>query len=277
MTRGTTPALVRVLDGGRTVSRSDVVVTEEPLEIRLASARGETRTVGITMRTPGADFELAAGFLRTEGVIAGHEDVRRIAYCVDAPPQRYNVVTVTLAAAELPELTALERYGTVTSACGVCGKASLEALEMRGVPILDPASGPAVDAATLYGLPDALRIAQATFAATGGLHAAGLFSVAGEVGCVREDVGRHNAVDKAIGWSVLGRQADLAASVLVVSGRAGFEIVQKAAAAGIPIVCAVSAPSSLAVDTATRFGITLVAFLRGNRANIYSGAERVLT
>jgi FdhD protein len=277
MTRGTTPALVRVLDGGRTVSRSDVVVTEEPLEIRLASARGETRTVGITMRTPGADFELAAGFLRTEGVIAGHEDVRRIAYCVDAPPQRYHVVTVTLAAAELPELTALERYGTVTSACGVCGKASLEALEMRGVPILDPASGPAVDAATLYGLPDALRIAQATFAATGGLHAAGLFSVAGEVGCVREDVGRHNAVDKAIGWSVLGRQADLAASVLVVSGRAGFEIVQKAAAAGIPIVCAVSAPSSLAVDTATRFGITLVAFLRGNRANIYSGAERVLT
>ena len=304
MIRGATPALVRVLDGGRTFSRSDVVVTEEPLEIRLASAGGETRTVGITMRTPGADFELAAGFLRTEGVIAGHRDVRRIDYCVDGvaglrgpnaraglrgpnaraglrgpnarESQRYNVLTVSLAADALPELAGLERYGTVASACGVCGKASLEALEIRGVTGLDPAGGPFMPAATLYGLPDALRAAQGTFDATGGLHAAGLFTLAGEPVCVREDVGRHNAVDKVVGWALLGkRQHELAESVLVVSGRAGFEIVQKAVAASIPIVCAVSAPSSLAVDAASRFGITLVGFLRGERANVYAGAERI--
>lgn len=276
MTAATTPALVRVLDGGSRTSRSDVVVTEEPLEIRLASAGGETRTVGITMRTPGADFELAAGFLRTEGVIADHRDIRRIAYCVDAPEQRFNVVTVSLAAGALPELSTLERYGTVASACGVCGKASIEALEIRGVAPLDPAAGPVVAADTLYGLPDALRAAQGTFTATGGLHAAGLFSLAGDLHCAREDVGRHNAVDKVVGWAVLTRrQADLAGSVLVVSGRAGFEIVQKAAATAIPIVCAVSAPSSLAVDIAARFGITLVAFLRGRRANVYAGAERI--
>ena len=278
MTRGTTSALVRVLDGGQARSRSDLVVTEEPLEIRLASAGGETRTVGVTMRTPGNDFELAAGFLRTEGVIGGHEDLRRIAYCGDgvADEQRYNVVTAWLAAAELPELSALERYGTVTSACGVCGKASLDALEVRGVAASDPSGGPLIAAATLYALPDALRAAQGTFEATGGLHAAGLFSAAGDLACVREDIGRHNAVDKAIGWAVLARRlADLAGSVLMVSGRAGFDIVQKAAAVGVPVVCAVSAPSSLAVQTAARFGITLVGFLRGRRANVYTGSARI--
>lgn len=281
MTR-TTPALVRVLDDGRATSRSDVVVTEEPLEIRLfaGSPPGQARTIGITMRTPGADFELAAGFLHTEGVVATRRDIRRIDYCHDVAPteQRYNVVTVHLAADVLPELSSLERYGTITSACGVCGKASVDSLERRGVVALDPSAGPRVAAATLYGLPDALRAAQSTFAVTGGLHAAGLFTVDGDLFCAREDVGRHNAVDKAVGWALLkDRQADLASAVLVVSGRAGFEIVQKAAAAGIPVVCAVSAPSSLAVQTATRFGITLVGFLRGRRANVYAAGDRVVS
>ena len=275
---GTTPALIRVLDGGQRASRSDVVVTEEPLELRLA-AGGETRTVGITMRTPGADFELAAGFLRTEGVVADRRDIRRMDYCHDiaSGEQRYNVVTVHLAADELPTLSTLERYGTVSSACGVCGKASVEALELRGVAPVEAEAGPQVDTATLYGLPDALRAAQSTFAATGGLHAAGLFSASGDLRCAREDVGRHNAVDKVVGWALVkGRQDDLRTSVLVVSGRAGFDIVQKAAVTGIPMVCAVSAPSSLAVDTAARFGITLVGFLRGRHANVYAGAQRIV-
>ena len=270
---GATPARVQVLEPGRRAARDDLVATEEPLEIRLAAARGEARTVAVTMRTPGSDFELAAGFLRTEGVVAHRADVRRIDYCLDAGEQRYNAVTVRLAAGELPPLGALDRYGSVSSACGVCGKTSLDALEVRGVAPA-PAGQPVLDRDVLYGLPDALRAAQGTFSATGGLHAAGLFSPAGEALAVREDVGRHNAVDKVVGWALL-KGVPVGAAALVVSGRAGFEIVQKAAAAGIPVVCAVSAPSSLAVDVANRFGLTLVGFLRGRRANVYAGADRV--
>jgi FdhD protein len=273
--RGATPATVRVLEGGDGRTRSDLLATEEPLEIRLA-AGGEARTVGITMRTPGSDFELAAGFLHTEGVVASRSAVARIDYCVDERDrQQYNVVRVHLAGGRLPELSSLDRYGAMSSACGVCGKASLEALERRVKAL--PADGePRLGLDALYALPDALRAAQGTFAATGGLHAAGLFTPAGDVLAVREDVGRHNAVDKVVGWALLkDRLAELERAVLVVSGRAGYEIVQKAAAARIPIVCAVSAPSSLAVATAEQFGLTLVGFLRGRRANVYAGAGRI--
>lgn len=270
---GTTPARVRVLDDAGQASRDDVLATEEPLEIRLSSARGETRTVAVTMRTPGADFELAAGFLSAEGVLSGRSAVHRIDYCLDSDDQRYNIVTVRLAAAELPELTALDRYGTVSSACGVCGKTSLDDLEMRGAEVLPPGE-PVVGRDVLYRLPDALRAAQRTFSATGGLHGAGLFTAEGDTLAVREDVGRHNAVDKVVGWALL-RGVPVDRAVLVVSGRAGFEIVQKAVAARVPLVCAVSAPSSLAVDVAHRFGVTLVGFLRDRRANVYSGADRI--
>ncbi|MFP5319002.1 MAG: formate dehydrogenase accessory sulfurtransferase FdhD [Acidimicrobiia bacterium] len=269
---GATPVRVQVLEPARRAARDDVVVTEEPLEIRLASARGEARTVAVTMRTPGADFELAAGFLRTEAVVGGRSAVRRIVYCLDAGDQRYNVVTVHLAGPELPELGGLDRYGSVSSACGVCGKTSLDALEVRAAAL--PAGRPTIEAGVLHALPDALRHAQRTFSLTGGLHAAGLFTPAGEPLVVREDVGRHNAVDKVVGWALL-KDVAVDSAVLVVSGRAGFEIVQKAVAARIPVVCAVSAPSSLAVDTATRFGLTLVGFLRDQRANVYSGADRI--
>ena len=270
---GTTPTRVRVLDHAGQVSRHDLLATEEPLEIRLASGRGDTRTVAVTMRTPGADFELAAGFLHAEGVLAGRSAVRRIDHCGDGDGPRDNVVTVRLAAADLPELASLDRYGTVSSACGVCGKTSLDDLEGRGLGALPPGV-PVVDRDVLYGLPDALRTAQRTFSATGGLHGAGLFTAGGEALAVREDVGRHNAVDKVVGWALL-RGVPVDRAVLVVSGRAGFEIVQKAVAARIPVVCAVSAPSSLAVDVAARFGVTLVGFLRGRRANVYAGADRI--
>ena len=242
------------------------------------AAGGAVRTVATTMRTPGADFELAAGFLRTEGVIGDRRHVRRIEYCVDPSrpaDQLYNTVTVHLAAACLPDLAPAERYGTVSSACGVCGRASLDALHGRGVEPLPSADGVAVDLDTLYGLPGALRAAQGNFTATGGLHAAGLFTPTGEVLAVREDVGRHNAVDKVVGWAVLKGLRLPEGAVLVVSGRAGYEIVQKAVAARIPVVCAVSAPSSLAVAVAEEFGVTLVGFLRGRRANVYSGAHRL--
>ena len=274
--RGTTPTRVRVLDDGAERTRDDLVVVEEPLEIRVA-AGGEVRTVATTMRTPGSDFELAAGFLHTEGVVADGGAIRRIEYCVDgvrAADERFNTVTVHLAAPRLPELSALERYGTVSSACGVCGKATVDSLHRRGVSPL-PAQGPSLALDTMFALPDALRAAQSTFDATGGLHGAGLFTVAGEVMVVREDVGRHNAVDKVVGWALLKGRARLTESVLVVSGRAGFEIVQKAVAAAVPIVCAVSAPSSLAISLAAEFDVTLVGFLRGRRANVYAGGHRL--
>ncbi|MEW6153156.1 MAG: formate dehydrogenase accessory sulfurtransferase FdhD [Actinomycetota bacterium] len=273
----TTPAVVRVISGSRDVTRHDKVATEEPLEIRL-SAGPDSRTVAVTMRTPGSDFELAAGFLHTEGVIASRRDLDRIAYCTDGSDQLFNTVTVRLSSPRLPDLAPLERYGTISSACGVCGKASLDGLRARGARPLAPGEGPVVDASVLYSLPDALRAAQRTFDTTGGLHAAGLFSPGGELWCAREDIGRHNTVDKVIGWALMnGRLADLRDAVLVVSGRAGFEIVQKAAAASVPVVCAVSAPSSLAVEAAHELGLTLVAFLRDRRANVYAGAHRVST
>jgi FdhD protein len=266
--------IVAVADGERR-TRSDYLATEEPLEIRLV-AGGASATVAVTMRTPGADFELAAGFLYGEGVVAGRADVGRISYCTDPAvdaEQQYNIVNVGLTAAALPALPSLERHFMTSSACGVCGKASLDALELRGCPVLGP--GPAVDPALLPRLPDALRQGQGLFQSTGGLHAAGLFTAEGELVAVREDVGRHNAVDKLVGWALLDGRLPLRDHLLMVSGRASYELLQKALAAGIPVLCAVSAPSSLAVDLARRFGMTLVGFLRGERFNVYAGAERL--
>ncbi len=266
--------ILAVTDGDRRV-RSDYLATEEPLEIRLV-AGGETATVAVTMRTPGADFELAAGFLYGEGVVAGREEVSRISYCTDPDvdaEQQYNIVNVGLAASAMPDLHALERHFMTSSACGVCGKASLDALELRGCPVVPP--GPSVDPAVLTRLPTALRERQGLFESTGGLHAAGLFTAGGELVALREDVGRHNAVDKLVGWAMLDGRLPLHDRLLMVSGRSSYEILQKALVAGIPVVCAVSAPSSLAVDLARRFGMTLVGFLRGERFNVYAGEERL--
>ncbi|WP_030451329.1 formate dehydrogenase accessory sulfurtransferase FdhD [Herbidospora cretacea] len=259
---------VRSVAGTFSRDRPDEVATEEPLEIRITSG-AERRTLAITMRTPGSDFELAAGFLNGEGITG----IEAIAYCTDedVPPEaRFNTVTVRLRG-PLPDLPGLDRYFVTSSACGVCGSASLDALHGRCTPLA--ADDLVISAETLYGLPARLRAAQGVFGRTGGLHAAALFTPEGELIRLREDVGRHNAVDKVIGWSLLN---DGPRPVLLVSGRASYEIVQKALAAGISVVAAVSAPSSLAVDVAREFGMTLVGFLREERFNVYAGSARVL-
>ena len=263
------------IEDGVPAKRFDRVATEEPLEIRVR-AGGASRTVAITMRTPGNDFELAAGFLYNEGVLANAAALRGLSYCLDgsvSEDQQYNVVNADLAAGELPALDALERHFTMTSACGVCGRAQLEALESRGIAPL--ADGVRSDARTVVALPERLRAAQGVFEKTGGLHAAGLFALDGTPIAVREDVGRHNALDKLVGWALLQKRLPLGGCVLLVSGRTSYEIVQKALVARIPIVCGVSAPSSLAVDVARRFGMTLAGFVRGARFNVYAGEERI--
>jgi FdhD protein len=274
--RGQTRARVRVVEAGCARIQQDVLATEEPLEIRL-QARGTTRSVAVTMRTPGADFELAAGFLFSEGLISSRDDVDRLSYCVgnDAcdGEQQYNVVTVDLRPLVTFDPLLLDRNFAITSACGICGKSSLDQVERRGIE--PPPPGPVVPHDVLYALPDKLRHAQGLFATTGGLHAAGLFTREGDLIALREDVGRHNAVDKLVGWALLEGKLPLHEQILMVSGRSSFEIAQKCVAAGVPILCAVSAPSSLAVDLARRFGLTLIGFLRGDRFNIYHGAHRI--
>jgi len=264
---------LRAVDGGDFRDRADLLATEEPLEIRVVAGRA-TETVAVTMRTPGADFELAVGLLHSARLLAGREGLREIRYCMDrGETQRYNLVHVDLDAEELPDLRRVSRTFYASSACGVCGSASLDALSADGV---RPVAGPwTVSADTLRALPDRLREAQSVFASTGGLHAAGLFTRAGELACLREDVGRHNAVDKAVGWALLGDRLPLDDHLLVVSGRTSYEILEKAVVAGVPLVAAVSAPSSLAVEVAQAFGVTLVGFLRGQRFNIYSHPERI--
>jgi FdhD protein len=228
------------------------------------------------MRTPGADFELAAGYLHGERVVVDRGDISRLRYCTDPEldaAQQYNVVSVELATPELPDLPGLDRHTFTSSACGVCGRASLESLEASGSGALPP--GPDVPTEVLLALPTALRASQGIFDSTGGLHAAGLFTAKGELLCLREDVGRHNAVDKVVGWALLEGRLPLEGHILMVSGRSSYEIVQKALVAGVPVVCSVSAPSSLAVDVARRFGMTLVGFLRDSRFNVYAGTERI--
>jgi FdhD protein len=261
--------VLRIADGVR-VSRPDTLVAEEPLEIRV-----DKRPLAVTMRTPGDDLDLALGFLLTEGVIRSTDDVRSAVLCAgDQTPNTYNVVDVVLSPGVPAPQTDPTRNFFTTSSCGVCGKASIDAVRTRSVfPVdADPAR---IDAATLSVLPDALRRAQRTFATTGGLHAAGLSTVDGRLVVVREDVGRHNAVDKVVGWALRDGRLPLSGHVLLVSGRASFELTQKASMAGIPILAAVSAPSTLAVDLAEEIGLTLVGFLRGPTMNVYTRPERI--
>ena len=269
--RNATPVRVVAIHDGVRSERADTLATEEPMEIRAQGPGQEAVQVAVTMRTPGGDFELGAGFLFTEGLI-GPNDVRRVAYCddVDDEAQRYNVITVSL---ERPfEEDRLHRNFFATSSCGVCGKAALEEIEVRCAPV---PLGFTVPAEELVSLPDRLRAAQKVFDRTGGLHAAGLATADGRLLGVREDVGRHNAVDKVIGEQLLAGALPLSELVLQVSGRASFEIVQKAAVAGVPVVSAVSAPTSLAVEAGDRLGVTVVGFVRDGRCNVYTHRERV--
>lgn len=273
MGRVTTRRSARHLLGGRAADRSETLAVEEPLEIRL---NGSALTV--TMRTPGSDIELAQGFLLTEGVIAGRDDIATIRYCLGADADgvnSYNVLDVVLApGVPLPEIDVTRNFYT-TSSCGVCGKASLEAVRTvsRHCPGDDPVT---VSAQAITVMPGRLREAQKVFDSTGGLHAAALFDKDAQLLVVREDIGRHNAVDKVIGWAVEHGRIPLAGTVLLVSGRASFELTQKAVMAGIPLLAAVSAPSSLAVDLAAQSGMTLIAFLRGESMNVYSRADRII-
>lgn len=259
--------VLQVHADGRTAWRSDELTTEEPLEIRV-----NNRPVSVTMRTPGADFDLAVGFLVTEGVIDSAEDIVSMRMCPNADEgEALNVVEATLRDATL---RTPQRAFYTTSSCGICGKASIDAVrttsryEVRDDPLR-------ITAELLTALPARLRQAQKVFARTGGLHAAALFDATGELICVREDVGRHNAFDKVIGWAATQRRLPLSAHVILASGRASFELTQKALMAGIPVIAAVSAPSQLAVDLARECGMTLIGFLRGAQMNVYTGSERV--
>ncbi|MFC9627943.1 formate dehydrogenase accessory sulfurtransferase FdhD [Streptomyces mirabilis] len=267
--------VIRIREGGVS-TRPDTLVAEEPLEIRLNG-----KPLAITMRTPGDDFALAAGFLVSEGVFGRADEVQNIVYCAGATvdgSNTYNVVDVrTAPGVVLPDIT-LERNVYTTSSCGLCGKASLDAVRTTARwAIDDGGDAPPVrlEPALLAGLPDRLREAQRVFDRTGGLHAAALFTEDGEMLDVREDVGRHNAVDKLVGRALQRGDLPLSRTILLVSGRASFELAQKAVMAGIPVLAAVSAPSSLAVDLAAETGLTLVGFLRGPSMNVYAGEHRI--
>jgi FdhD protein len=265
------------LDNGTAgVRRPDTLVGEEPLEIRVGPAgHGRRRPLAVTMRTPGDDLDLAIGFLLTEGVIRASDDVTTAQLCAGTEtPNTYNVVDVVLAdGVPAPSADPTRNFYT-TSSCGICGKASIDAVRTRSR--FDVADDPlSVPAAMLAELPDRLRAAQRAFDRTGGLHAAGLFSAAGDLVVVREDVGRHNAVDKVVGWAARNDRLPLRGHLLLVSGRASFELTQKAWMAGLPMMAAVSAPSTLAADLAAEAGMTLVGFLRGRTMNVYAGPHRV--
>jgi FdhD protein len=265
------PVRVVEVDGKETRRRRDRLATEEPLEIRASGPGQPTVRVAVTMRTPGHDFELAAGFLFTEGLIAGRRAFSAIRYCTDVGVEQHlNVVTVDMR--EHFDATRMQRNFFASSSCGVCGKASIDQLEVACEHVAD---GPLVTREIITSLPDRLRAQQRVFESTGGLHATGLFQADGELIVAREDVGRHNAMDKLIGNRLLEGESPLSSRIALVSGRASFELVQKAAVAGIPIVCAVSAPSTLAVETARRLGVTLIGFLRGERFNVYAHPQRI--
>lgn len=276
----------RITSGIEHEKSDDVLAVEEPLEIRLGFADGTHRAVSITMRTPGEDGELAAGFLFTEEIIRTADQVRQIRHCglkigkmkgtVDrVAALNSNTIRVDLAEGVELDLKKLERHFYTTSSCGVCGKSSIEALQAHAKPIADPGFRVASD--IIHRMPKQLRDVQDVFERTGGLHASALFNADGSLDIVREDVGRHNALDKVIGAKFLESQLPLSDKVLLVSGRASFELVQKALMAGIPILAAVGAPSSLAVELADEFGMTLVGFVRDGRFNIYCGEQRIAT
>ena len=275
---GSRPVRVHRIRGDDARIEDDAVAVEEPLEIRVARADREAEaplSLSVTMRTPGSDLELAAGFLFTEGILRSRNDLRSIRYARDdAERPSDNVVDVLLEPDAPFETEKVQRHFYTTSSCGVCGKASLDAVRLSGIPT-PPSGRPRVRSDLVPRLPERLREGQTLFARTGGLHAAGRFDADGQALSIREDVGRHNAVDKLIGERVLAGRVPLHDEVLVVSGRASFEILQKAAVAGFPFVVAVGAPSSLAIDLAREFGMTLVGFARGSAFNVYAGAERL--
>jgi FdhD protein len=265
-----TRQIVAVRDGQLEV-RDDRIVGEAPLEIRAHGPGQEPIAVAVTMRTPGHEAELAVGFLRTEGLIDGPEVVSAEPGDPAALNQPDDTIVVRLAR-PFDASAVAERHFVATASCGICGKASIDEVAVRSAPLPD---GPVVDRAVILALPDALRAAQRAFDETGGLHASALFTPGGELVVIREDVGRHNALDKLVGSQLLAGALPLHDRILMVSGRVSFEIVQKAAVAGVPIVCAVSAPSDLAIETAERLGVTLVGFLRGTGFNVYSHDRRI--
>jgi FdhD protein len=270
--RHVTSARVIAVRGAELEIRDDLVVGEEPLEIRAAGPRQEPVQVAVTMRTPGYEEELAIGFLTTEGLLAGNEVVGVRYGDPGKMAEPDDSVVVRLARRFDPSLAAKRNF-VATASCGICGKASIDDVAVRCEPL--PKGLPIVPRSVITSLPDALRAAQAAFERTGGLHAAGLFETDGRLVAIREDVGRHNALDKLIGSRAQARELPLWDRVLMVSGRVSFEIVQKAAVAGVPLICAVSAPSDLAVRLADRLGVTLVGFLRGESFNVYTHDGRV--
>ncbi len=263
---------------GSSEREKDAVAVEEPLEVRVAwtgaDGRVATQALAVTMRTPGDDFDLVAGFLHGEGVVRRPEHLGEMSYCRGAEEQRYNIVEARLRRGVAFDGERLRRNFYTTSSCGVCGKASIEAVEAHGCAVL-PDHGFRVAPEVLHRLPGLLEDGQGVFRRTGGLHAAALFDASARCRVVREDVGRHNAVDKALGHAFLRRALPAAGRILVVSGRASFEIVQKSVVAGVPVLLAVGAPSSLAVDLAARFNQTLVGFARDGGFNVYAAPERI--
>jgi len=270
----------RVNGAAARIAEQDNLAVEEPLEIRLgyetANKRREHKSISITMRTPGDDFELAAGFLFTEGIIHDASEIEEIKHCGAPGGKNFlrNTVRADLRRGVEIDFKRLERHFYTSSSCGVCGKTSIEALQTLACPVLPPLR-PVFNATLVHRLPEILREAQAVFERTGGLHAAALFDATGKLLALREDVGRHNAVDKLIGSQMLAKRVPLEDYLLLVSGRASFELVQKALMAGIPILAAVGAPSSLAVELASEFKMTLLGFVRNERFNIYTGAQRI--
>jgi len=260
---GANPIEVTRWDDRAVAVFTDILAVEEPLEIRLHG-----RSLAVVMRTPGNDRELAAGFLLTEGIIGGRAELLDLIYCGEAGAQTGNVLDGLLAPGVVVDWDRLQRHTFASSSCGLCGKASIESIRTRCAPLGKRISP---DPRVLAALPDRLRAAQSGFAATGGVHASGLFSPSGEVEVVREDVGRHNALDKVVGWACLGDRLPLHDRILLVSGRVSFELMQKALVAGISCVAAISAPTSLAVEFAREAGQTLVGFVRGERMNLYAG------
>jgi len=279
MSSETTVPVRRVTPEGAS-GEDDRLAVEEPMEIRVAfgpEGARSARSLSVTMRTPGHDFELAVGFLFTEGILARTDEVRDVAFCgPPAPGQDHaNIVRVDLAEGVEVDLGKLQRHFFTSSSCGICGKASLDALHVHGLRATDPAR-PRVRAEVVHRLPEILRAGQPVFDRTGGLHAAALVDSEGGLLALREDVGRHNAVDKLIGRRFLDGEADLADHVMVVSGRTSFEILQKALVASVPMIVAIGAPSSLAVELADKFGMTLVGFASDRRFNVYTGRHRIV-
>ena len=267
--------LIKVARNGG-LKQSDLLAVEEPLEIRLGfgvASEREQKSLSVTMRTPGHDFELALGFLLTEGIISSGEQVESIKYCNSVKQEEFeNVVRVELKPDVQIDFKKFQRHFYTSSSCGVCGKSSIDAIKVKGKAI---ESGLTLSSSVIYSLPDKLRKAQLVFEHTGGLHASALFNQAGELIILREDVGRHNALDKIIGAMLFKNEVPMSDFILMLSGRTSFELVQKAAVAGIPVIAAVGAPSSLAVDLAKETGITLLGFVREGGFNIYCGEQRI--